>query len=304
MLLGWFALPTSNPDEDRVLHPRKDPDSGEEPAQRMPLSDVRCGAWAGWSSMVNDAAIRRNLAMATKVGLSRLDVIINDHSVARAPRPYDTYSPSRIVALCKAASDAGLDVHITTWVMPHRAYIERMGLELHEIVARTKIASVTLDTEEPWTLARSPMGWLEAAELVKASMGEIRWGVTAIGFASATKLGPLVKRAAYGLPQCYATNNPETARPEDVAPRYVKRWREAFGIEEIVVGLAAYNQRGIPGHTVESAIRAAYQGARAIAPGSDVSWWSLSAIRNDVTVQKAVAAVTALVEAERGRPIA
>jgi len=304
LLDRWFRLPKMEPDEARVLTPRSDAEGDAESVLRPVLSDVRCGAWAGWATMASDTAVRRNIAVATNVGLSRLDIIINDHSVARASRPYDTYSQNRIVALCKAANDAGLAVHITTWVMPHRAYIERMGLEMHELAERAKIESVVLDAEEPWTLARAPMPWVDAADLVKTSMGQIRWGVTGIGYASPTKLGPLVRRAAYGLPQCYATNSATSARPEDAAPRYVARWREVFDLDEVVVGLAAYNQRGISGHNVESSIRAAYQGARTVAPSADVSWWSLSAIRNDVTVQKAVRAVTALVEAERGRPIA
>ncbi len=304
LLLGWFQLPMIDQDESRVFFPRPNAESEGEPTVRPVLSDVRCGAWAGWASMANDAAVKRNIAVATKVGLTRLDVIINDHSASRSPRLYDTYLQNRIVALCKAAHDAGLEVHVTSWVMPHRAYIERMALELRKIAERAKITSFTLDAEEPWTLARSPMPWLEAAELVKGSLADLRWGVTGIGYASPTKLGPLIRRAAYALPQCYATNNPNSARPEDTAPRYVARWREVFDVDNVVVGLAVYNQRGIPGHSVESAIRAAYQGARSVAPGSDISWWSLSAIRTDVTVQKAVKAVTALVEAERGRPIA
>lgn len=304
MLVGWFRLPTTHPDEARVHTPSLDAEGDDDPPPAPVLSDVRCGAWAGWSSMVNDAAVRRAISAATKVGLTRLDVIINDHSKSRASRVYDTYSQKRIVALCKAADDAGLEVHVTTWVMPHRAYIERMGLELHEIAERAPITSFVLDAEEPWTLARSPLPWLEAADTVKAAMGLHRWGVTGIGYASPTKLGPLVHRAAYGIPQCYSTNNPKSPRPEDAAVRLVARWREVFGIDDVVVGLACYNQRGIPGHTVESAIRAAYQGSRAVAPGSDISWWSLSAIRNDVTVQRAVRAVTALVEAQRGRPVA
>lgn len=300
-LLTTFWSTQMEHDESRVLIPPSDPleDSDPTPTPRTPL---RCGAWAGWATMVSDAAIRRDLKVAKSVGLSRLDVIVNDHSKSKRPRDYDTYPASRVRALIKAATDAGLETHVTSWVMPHEAYLQRMGLEMRELHEATPYASLVLDAEEPWTLATSPMPWVAAADLTASVLGDLRWGVTGIGYASRTKLGPLVKRGAFMLPQCYATRDTKL-RPAEIAPKLCARWHEMFGDVELVVGLAAYNQSGIAGHTIESAMRAAFQGAQQQSP-SAASWWSLSAIRNSTSVQKAVKSITGMVAVEHGSPIA
>ncbi len=299
LLTSWWATQPHN-DEARVHVPRTDPLEDVEPTP-VPREAIRCGAWAGAASMATASTIRRDIALAKKVGLTRLDVIINDHSKWKKPRDYDTYSRTKIVALLKAANDAGLETHVTSWVMPHEAYLRRMGLELHEIAESAPVAAFVLDAEEPWTQAILPMPWTKAADLVAEVMGDLRWGVTGIGYTPATKLGPLVKRGEFMVPQCYATRD-TALRPSQVAPALCKRWRGLFGERELVVGLASYNQSGIAGHTVESAIRAAFQGAQTQHPAA-VTWWSLSAIRISSDVQKAIKSVTSLVGVEHG-PVA
>lgn len=298
LLTSWWTTVQPEHDETRVQIPLGDPLEDVEPTP-VPREPIRCGAWAGAASMASPSTIRRDIALAKKVGLHRLDVIINDHSKWRSPRVYDTYSRAKIVALLLAAADAGLETHVTSWVMPHENYLRRMGLELHEIAEAAPVTSVVLDAEEPWTLASSPMNWGRAAELVAEVLGGLRWGVTGIGYASPTKLGPLVKRGRFMLPQCYATNDTKL-RPAQIAPVLCKRWRETFvGERDLVVGLAAYNQTGIAGHTVESAMLAAFQGAQAQRPVA-VSHWSLSAIRNSAAVGRAMTAITRLVAVEHG----
>ena len=110
-----------------------------------------------------------------------------------------------------------------------------------------------------------------------------------------------MKRGEFMIPQCYATRD-TALRPSQVAPALCKRWRALFGERELVVGLASYNQSGIAGHTVESAIRAAFQGAQTQHPAA-VTWWSLSAIRISSDVQKAIKSVTSLASVEHG-PVA
>jgi len=300
LLTSWWNSTHMDNDEARVLVPKAEPmeDDQPTPVTRVPM---RIGAWAGAVSMASPATVRRDVALARKVGLTRLDVIINDHSKSRKARDYDTYSRTKIVGLLKAAADAGLETHVTTWVMPHEAYLRRMGLELHEIADAAPVTSFILDAEEPYTLAVSPLPWAKAAEIVGEVMGQRRWGVTGIGYASKTKLGPLVKRAAFRLPQCYATRD-TVLRPAQVAPVLCERWRDLFGDGELVVGLASYNQTGIVGHTIESSIRAAFQGAQQQKPAA-VTYWSLSAIRNSSAVQKAMKSITSLVAAEHG-PVA
>lgn len=297
LLASWWNTRHAAPDETRVVIPRVDPMEDSQPTP-TPLSPLRCGAWAGWSSMASDTTVRRDVALAVKLGLRRLDVIINDHSKWRSPKDYDTYPMTRIRALLKAAIAAGLETNVTTWVMPHEAYIRRMGLEIRELHDQVPFTSLVLDAEEPWTQATKPMPYVAASQLVAESLGDLRWGVTGIGYASATKLGPLVKRGAFMLPQCYATRD-TTLRPAEVAPKLCQRWRDTFGERELVVGLACYNQTGISGHTVDSAIRAAFQGAQAQTPAA-ISWWSLGAMRTSSDVQAAIKNVTKLVTVEHG----
>jgi hypothetical protein len=298
LLTGWWTSNHPESDETRVVIPIPSSMEDVDPTP-VPRTPMRCGAWAGWASMASDAAIRRDVALAKKVGLQRLDIIINDHSKARQARDYDTYSMSRIKALLKTAVDAGLDAHVTSWVMPHDPYIRRMGLELRELHEAVPYTSLVLDAEEPWTQAIKPMSYTSASDLVAEVLGpDLKWGVTGIGYASPTKLGPLVKRSSFMLPQCYATNT-TSLRPAEVAPKLCARWRETFGDRELVVGLASYNQRGIAGHTIDSAIRASFQGAQSQRP-SAITWWSLGAIRTSSEVQQAIKAVTSLVAVEHG----
>jgi hypothetical protein len=242
--------------------------------------------------MATDSAIKRDVAFAKGLGLTRLDVIVNDHSAARRERPFDTYTRTRIFALCRAASDAGMETNLTSWLMPHAAYIDRAAGEIGAIMLGSGAQSVCFDAEEPYTKALDPLPYEVAAQRVADKMHELPWGITAIGYPNATKLKPLVYRASYVAIQAYSTNSPQTAAPEVVAPRYIAHWKSIFPSlvvknTPVLAGLAAYNQEGIPGHTAAQAIRAAFLGAEH-AHARDVVWWSLSAIRNDKNVATAI----------------
>lgn len=276
--------------------PEVNDEQPHEPEAHPPTAKTyrvrRVGAWAGWSSMDTDAAVRKSIAVAQSAGLGRLDVIVNDHSTSRRERPFDTYPSQRVDRICKAAHDVGIETHLLSWLMPHRKYIERATAELVELTKNTGSLSMCFDAEEPWTRAVSPMAYPEAAELVEHGMGSTRWGVTAIGYASPSRLGPLVRLASYLLPQCYSTNNPKTPPPEVVVPRLVAHWKKVFptfsaGEQQLVVGLAAYDQDGIAGHTAAQAIRASFLGAEQ-SKAVDVVYWSLGAIRKNPKVAAAI----------------
>ncbi len=299
LLLSWFWS-TEPPSTDEA--PRPTTESGVEVPEPVEPPRIRhCSAWCGWSSMATDAAIKRDIALARSLGLTRLDVIVNDHSAARRDRPFDTYTRTRIYALCKAAREAGLEVVLLSWLMPFKDYIVRAGGELNVIAATTAARSVCFDVEEPYTKAVGPMPYEAAAQLVEDQMLELPWGVTAIGYANAAKLEPLVRRASFVIPQCYATRDTPTLPPERVASTLVTHWKKIFpsivrpstGTKTTIhVGLAAYHQEGIKGHTIDQARRAAFLDAertRAV----DVVWWSLAAIRGDKRVQAAVKGLTA-----------
>lgn len=275
--------PCSDEDEpeDRVDPDPDDPeDTDEAPLEEeedaWPLRSVGC--WVGFGSFVKNSAIERDLAFAKRLGLGRLDVIVNDHSASRAPRTFGTYNKSRIIAFCERAVEEGFAVHLMTWCMPHEAYIRELGTQLTDLLADCGAQSIQFDAEEPWTNARQPMNWDEAGELMAEVLSPVPFGVTGIGYTPSKKVGPLVRRAAYMVPQCYSTAK-NNLNPVTACPGLVARWRRLFGDRELVVGLAGYRQQGRPGYTKERFMTTAFDAATSTKP-TDIVYWSLRHVRS------------------------
>ena len=277
-LLAWFR---ANPPVDDDEHPR--PAIPVEPATRVL---ERFGAWCGSGSMASDKTIARDIAFARWLGLTRLDVIINDHSGSRAERTFDTYPRSKIVALCAAATKAGLETNLMSWIMPHERYLRDGCKEIVSLLEETDATSVCFDAEEPWTQARRPMPYADAAAVVAEALKGHRWGVTGIGYASSEKLGPLVRASAYMVPQAYVTSR-SNLDPSHDPYKLAKHWMKLFGLRDLVVGLAAYHQEGIAGYTVDQALRACFASANAADPVAIV-WWSLRQIRSSSKIANSI----------------
>jgi hypothetical protein len=285
--------PDEDSPEDRDFTPVEDNDSGpmvdegevdeHEPtvpiviSPPLPATLRGVGAWTGYGSFGDTADMARDVAFAKWLGLSRLDVMVNDHSAKRQPRDFDTYNKGRIAAFCKRAVGEGIAVHLTTWIMPHEKYLRQMGTQMTDLLGQSGAQSVMFDAEEPWTLAAKAMKYEEAGALVGEVMGPVPFGVTGIGYASGPKLGPLVRRAKYMAPQCYSTKG-NTLDPKKAAVQLSNLWRNRFGDRELVVGLAGYNQDGRPGYTKQSFMTAAFETAKRAQPTSIV-YWSLRNIR-------------------------
>lgn len=278
-LLAWFRAnpPVATDEMPRSIVPI-------EPATRVL---ERFGAWCGSGSMASAATIKRDVAFARWLGLTRLDVIVNDHSASRSERDFDTYPRTKIVALCSAATQAGLEVNLMSWIMPHERYLIEGVKILLELLEQTDASSVMFDAEEPWTQARRPMPYADAAAIVAETLKAHGWGVTGIGYASAEKLGPLVKLAAYMVPQAYVTSGTPNLDPAHDPFALAKHWQKIFGLRDLVVGLAAYHQTGIPGYSVDQALRASFASANAAKPIA-ISWWSLAQIRSSSKVANAI----------------
>ncbi|MCK5495983.1 MAG: hypothetical protein KAI80_06195 [Hyphomicrobiaceae bacterium] len=245
-------------------------------------------AWCGLSSLANPA---RDVAFAKSIELTGLDIIANDHSAAREPRRFDTRPTQQIVTLATMARDAGLDVHLMSWIMPHKRYIKEAADVLPELMAKTGARSLVWDAEEPWTLARERLRYSEAGALVGElfAVREFEMGATGIRYAPAAKLAPLVAVCDYMVPQCYSTRTSK-ADPSTVVSRGLVTWRKKFGDgPRFVPGLAAYRQSGIDGHSIRSAMQAAIDNA---GEHSDTAiWWGLNSLRKS---PKAAAVVASL----------
>ena len=280
---GQIQIPwqtDEDPPEDRPVIGEPHETDTEDPVSDETETEwaVRSvGCWVGFGSFVKNSSIERDIAFAKKLGLGRLDVIVNDHSAHRMPRDFGTYNKSRITALCKRAVEEGFAVHLMTWCMPHENYIRQLGTQLTDLLGECGAQSIQLDAEEPWTNARKPMNWEEAGALMAEVLDPVPFGVTGIGYASTKKLGPLVRRAAYMVPQCYSTAK-NKLNPVTACPGLVDRWRRKFGDRDVVVGLAGYRQQGRPGYTKDRFMTTAFDAATSTKP-TDIVYWSLRHVR-------------------------
>ena len=64
-----------------------------------------------------------------------------------------------------------------------------------------------------------------------------------------------------------------------MVPKLVRRWEKVFGKRRLAIGLPAYRQTGMSGHTASSAMRSSFAGAEAIEEVGSVIYWSLSWVR-------------------------
>lgn len=244
------------------------------------------GAWCGSASLANP---KRDVQFAADHNINRLDIVVNDHSRWRAPQDFTLRPTATIKRLCELATAKGIEVHLMSWVMPHRAYIDRAAEVLVPLCADVGASSLMWDAEEPWTLAKRRMPYAAAASHLGAAFEGLScpMGVTGIGYASVAKLGPLAEVCDYVVPQAYSTRS-SGLDPETAPGKFHKRWAKAFG-RPVVLGLAAYRQTGIPGHTAASAMKAA---ARDAAKYSDtIIYWNLSALRKSPSTAQVVAQI-------------
>jgi hypothetical protein len=246
------------------------------------------GAWCGSSSLANPV---RDVAFAVEHGLDRLDVIVNDHSKWREPSRFTIRTPDRIHRLCDAAKEAGVEVHLTSWIMPHADYIDRAADVLIPLCERVGAASLQWDAEEPWTRARRRLTYSKAAARIREAFADLRcpMGANGIGYTPRAKFGPLAEICDYLVPQAYATST-SGIKPEVAPGRFHRRWTEKFA-RPIVMGLAAYRQTGIAGHTPSSAIEAAVEATSALLDVHTILYWSLAAIRRSPNVARAIAGI-------------
>lgn len=279
-----------HPDEDeRPADPAPDAPAGDALEHVRPMVPS-IGAWAGYGAYATHSKALSSAKFAQSVGLTRVDIIINDYSKHRESSEFRLYNVDKVTAFADKLNDRGIEAHLMTWCMPHERFIVQMGSALRDLASRTKIYSVMLDAEEPWTRAVRHMGYEEAAVLSEQVLAGLDWGVTGIGYASESKLGPLVEHAGYMCPQCYATSR-NKLKPE-IAPRQLSiRWQRMFSEKKrLVVGLPAYSQNR-EGYTRSDFMGAAMTSALTMKPESIV-YWSLRHIRSSGTTSRIIRALS------------
>jgi hypothetical protein len=253
------------------------------------LSSLRhVGAWCGATSL---ASPTRDVDFAAKLGLTRLDVFVNDHSKARAARKFTTYDVAKIEKLCKLAKAKGISVHLTSWIMPHSEYIDAAAATLVPLCAQVGAESLQWDAEEPWTQATGAPSRASAAARIAERFDGLScpMGATGIGYTPIPKFGPLAQICDYVVPQAYATST-SGLLPEDAPGKFHRRYSTSFA-RPIVIGLAAYRQNGIAGHTPSSAVRAALLASAKLKGVDTVLFWSLGALQKSAELSTVIQGV-------------
>jgi hypothetical protein len=209
------------------------------------------GAWCGTASLANPA---RDVDFAVEHRINRLDIVVNDFAKSRAPQQFTMRDTKKIQKLCELARKKGVEIHLMSWIMPHKAFIDRAAQLLVPVCNDVGAASLQWDAEEPWTQAKDRMQYSDAADRIADRFSGLtcRMGITARGFAEAPKVGPLVAICDYTLPQAYSTAT-SGVEPGAGQKRIYRHYEAKFG-KPITMGLAAYSQEGIAKHTIESAM--------------------------------------------------
>lgn len=256
------------------------------------------GAWA-----MNPS--RSDLELAARLGMRRIDLMVNDHSKDRAVTRFRCYEG--VESDIRIARELGLEVHLTSWLMPHETFIVEATDRLRDLSEQCtegdRPTSVLWDAEEPWTQADEGMPVTHAADFAHECLKGVPMGVTGIGYADLDldtpeldgKLEALVLHADYVVPQAYvvAPSSPERKTlTHRGMPRVFERWAAAG--KPVVAGLAAYRQADIDGcNTVGGAIRKSLQVARAHGCEAAI-YWALRHIAGSWRVQRAIAEATAV----------
>ncbi len=176
------------------------------------------------------------VALAKRLGISRLHLMVNDHSTDRKPTAFRMDTKAREYA--RMITDAGIELHVTSWLMPHVEFLTRACSEMVQLSLDTGASSIEWDAEEPWTRAVGGLPHDKAAEMMQ--LYGSREGVSGIGYADRDKLGPLIARADYVTPQAYTTRTSDL-QPAGI-PAVVRRWEGMAGKATVIPALAAYGQ--------------------------------------------------------------
>ena len=233
------------------------------------------GAWA-----MHPTA--EQLDTAKRCGITRIDLMINDHSKDRRASRFRCDDDVRDHA--RRIVDGGFDLHLTSWVMPHEAFVTEACDTLLQLVVDTGAASVLWDAEEPWTQAVGQAKTAQAAAQIGELMGGTRMGVTGIGYADLHDHDPevlyLVDVCDYVVPQAYVTRN--SGLRHDGMRRVIDRWKFE---KPILAGLAAWDQTFDGRHTSGNMLRSWDQTEEC----DGVCYWALRHIHTNRDVQQAIA---------------
>jgi hypothetical protein len=166
--------------------------------------------------------------------------MVNDFSAARGPTAFTTFDVDKINRMAAACRSVGIEVQLTSWVMPHDIFINGANEQLPSLLVSTGATMLWWDAEGPWCDATGSFDYANAA--AKLARVFPRLALSGIGAALA-ELTELAKVCCVHSPQAYATTTSD-AFPEKVVEWSLEQWRARFDEpdEGYVMGLAGYKQ--------------------------------------------------------------
>lgn len=185
-----------------------------------------------WCARPTKAQITR----AKQLGIERVHLMVNDHSADT--RPTDFRCDDRARDYAAMITDAGLELHITSWIMPHVLFLTQACAQLTQLALDTGAHSIEWDAERPWTHATAGLPHADAAAMIQ--LYGCREGVSGIGYGDRGALQPLVARADYVTPQAYVTTTSGLTLPG--VPQVLAHWESMACSAVVIPALAAYRQ--------------------------------------------------------------
>lgn len=169
-------------------------------------------------------------------GVTALNLMVHD---ASAYRGEVRFTPDSSAAeSCRRIVDAGLELELTAWAMPHRSYLASACDWLVQAALDHGARVIWWDAEEPWTRATGGLDPEVAADLI--NLAGAREGVTGIGYAPKS-LDPLLARADVVAPQAYSTTR-EGSLSHARIPGVLAGWARRAPHATVIPALAGYAQ--------------------------------------------------------------
>ena len=254
------------------------------------------GAWATKSALNDPAA---TVAGLLEAGVNSCPIMLNDFRAADSSVPFVTHDPEKVIALADAWHAAGIEVSLTSWALPYRQFLTDAAAQLLPLLKATRSSVLIWDAEELWVRAPGGMSHDGAAWLIEELFGSTPMGLTAIVHANTAALSGLAQVCGTWLPQCYATTNEGSMKPDTAVNVGLYTWRKKFGEPDAwIPGLAAYAQPASPADYMQPCIdQAAAVGV------SSVCYWSHGHIARRPDVAAFTAGIMATHDAGSVMPV-
>ena len=284
-ILATVSHPQGGDASDRA-QAHDDGGMGDQAGPRVADTIRTVGVWAGLSSLGHNAG--PDVAFCQAHNINRLDVFVN--AVPQA-QTFSMHDEGELVDLCTRARDAGMEIHLTSWIMPFDTYIDGAAAALIPLAEQVGAKSLIWDAEEPWNKHPSA-NYEAAAERIAKAFESLPCAMNISGIINtrSERFGPLARVCEVMVPQCYATSR-NGLDPRTVVNLGVDRWRKAFAEDKpFIAGLAAYRQSEVDGLGTRAAMVAALDDAKRL--GIDtVCYWSLAAIKSSPVVASVVSEI-------------